>query len=212
MNRLIPLFEVVIFYALAQSVIWGSGRWRPPVLVVAVVMLLICVGSNYYHKDSMERIGLRSQKFWPNMKLVAPWLLLLIPFIYLGWGKSSLIGWDAWFAVLGYPFWGFAQEYVLLAFICNRLEDAMPGHLFIIPWVNGFLFSLAHLPNPVLMTITMMSGVVFTRIFLKERHLVPASLAHALFGVALTYAFGSICGIMSVGPAYLSRIGTPPLP
>jgi|ERR1044071_115833 hypothetical protein len=209
MRKFVSLVEVTVFYSLVQILIWSSPRWRPPVILIGLIMMGICIGSNRLHKDSLERIGLKGEKLIPSAKLVAPWLVLLVPLIIAGWGKTPPEGWDFWFAILGYPIWGFAQEYVLLGFVANRLEDALPHHLFLVPWINGFLFSMAHLPNPILMGMTMVSGTVFTRIFLRERHLIPPALAHALFGIALSFAFGSLNGAMSVGPGYLSRIGTP---
>jgi len=174
---------------------------------VAVVLVGICVGSNLYHKDSLERVGLANRNFIPNLKRILPIALpLVIILIGPAWGKEFKGGWDVWFVLLGYPFWGFAQEYALLGFVANRLEDGLPNHGKMVPWLNGFLLSLAHAPNPMLMGVTFVSGTLFTHVFFKSRHLVPLAFVHALFGVGLSLAFGHIEGSMSVGPAYLSRM------
>ncbi len=206
--RWVSIAEVLIFYSLAQILIWGPWKFRPPILLVAFLMVGICIFSNWFHGDTQEKIGLAKENFIPNLKLVAPvTLVCLIPIIIPGWGKKPLEGWDFWFAALGYPIWGFAQEYALLGFVANRLEEGLPSHPRLVPWINGFLFSMTHLPNPLLISLTFILGVLFTHIFFKKRHLIPLALAHALFGVGLSIAFGDIKGIMSVGPGYLLRMG-----
>ena len=82
----------------------------------------------------------------------------------------------------------------------------------LVPWINGFLFSMAHLPNPLLMTVTFVSGVLFTYVFLKERQIIPLALVHAIVGVLLSLNFGSIKAIMSVGPGYTTRLESPVKP
>lgn len=207
--RWVSLLEVTLFYMLAMWVIWWGGEWRPTILLVALVMLIICIGSNLWHHDSLEKIGLARRNFWPSMKIVLPITVpLLFPLIIFAIFKKSPSSWDWKFNLLGYPVWSFVQEYVLLSFFANRLDEAIPQKT-LIPWLNGFLFGLAHLPNPVLTVVTFISGVLFTHLFFKKRHLIALALMHALFGIVISLAFGDIYGIMSVGPAYLKRIGNP---
>jgi hypothetical protein len=204
--------EVAAFYALVHGVMWLSGRFRPTILLVAAAMAVLCVGSNRMHGDTRERLGFDPRHFWPSFRLTALVTLpVLIPLLILGWTKRSDWPWNLPFALAGYPVWSFVQEYALLGFVNNRLEEAMAGHERLLPWINGFLFSMAHLPNPVLMVATFLAGVAFTWIFRRERHLVPISIAHAAVGIAISLAFADIYGIMSVGPGYGARIGQLPL-
>ena len=207
-NPVVSLVEVGVFYLLVHLVIWGSKVIPIPVLLVAIILVGICVGSNQYHQDSVERIGLSSKNFWPTSKLILPIAIPLALFVlFFAWGKEVRGGWNMWFSLLGYPLWGFAQEYALLGFVANRLQDAFPKHESLIPWLNGFLFGLAHVPNPLLMPVTFAAGVLFTKIFFKGRHLIPLALTHALFGILLSLATSHMVGMMSVGPAYISRRG-----
>ena len=207
----VSLVEVAVFYGLAQLVIWGGEKLRPTVLLIAIVLLAVCICSNVLHGDSLRRIGLSSEELWPCARLVAIVSVpLLIPLMFFAWKNRFYAPWDTAFALLGYPLWGFVQEYALLGFVANRLEDGMERQVALVPWVNGLLFSMAHLPNPVLMTATFISGVLFTQIFLRHRQLVPIAIAHALFGIGISLAFSAINGVMSVGPGYGLRIGSPP--
>jgi hypothetical protein len=206
--RWISIGEVTLFYALAEWIIWFGGALRPTILIVAVIMVSLCVLSNWFHGDSRERIGLDKESFWPTVKLAYPITLpFLLPLIFLISQRGSFATWDWRFSFFGYPLWGFAQEYTTLAFIANRLDDGLLGRRRLIPWINGFLFSLAHAPNPMLMTVTFLSATLFTALYFRRRNLVAYALLHAVFGILINLSFGHIHGIMSVGTAYSRRMG-----
>ena len=201
--------EVVIFYFLVHLVIWGSVWFHPPVLIVAVVMVGICVFSNHRHNDSKEKIGLTRKDFTPALvKLMPIGIPIALVLVVIGWGKGPQGGeWGFFFILLGYPVWSFAQEYALLGFVANRLEDGFPRRKWLVPWTNGLLFSMAHLPNPLLMPITFISGVYFTWLFQRHRNLFAIAIIHALIGILFNWATIDMKGLMSVGPAYLTRTG-----
>lgn len=204
----ISLLEVVLFYALAEWVIWFGGRFRPTILVVALIMIALCIASNRFHGDSLARIGLKMDTFWPALKMALPITVpFMIPLVILLWQRESFAAWNWKFSFFGYPFWSFAQEYTLLGFLANRLEDGLPNHKRMIPWINGLLFSLAHAPNPMLMTVTFVSGVLFTALFFRQRNLLAYALLHAVFGILINLSFGWIHGSMSVGTSYSRRLG-----
>lgn len=206
MKKNLGLIEVGIFYLLCQLVIWGTLLWRPPILLAAVLIVGICVGSNRYHHDSLEKIGLTAKNFWPALK----WgglagLPLAFVLLFFAWGKRPQAGWNFWFAVFGYPVWGLAQQYALLGFIANRLEESIPRNA--VPWVAAVLFCSVHLPNPLLMGVTFAAGLIFTWIYLSYRNLYAFAVLHAVFGVLLSFATGGVEGWMTVGPGYVERMG-----
>ncbi len=210
MRGRLALVEVTLFYALALFVIWAGGKHRPTIAIVIAAMLGLCLLSNRIHGDSWERIGFAKKNFWPNLRWsFAVGVPLLIPLVIIAARKEYQGEWNLLFMMLVYPIWGFVQEYALLGFVANRLEDGLPDHKRMIPWNNGFLFAMAHLPNPALICVTFVAGTLFTAIYFKHRHLIPLALVHAAFGIAINLAFGHIRGIMSVGPGYWARVGTP---
>lgn len=69
--------------------------------------------------------------------------------------------------------------------------------------VTAFLFSIAHIPNPVLVPVTFFAGLAFTGRFRKYRDLYPLALAHAFLGLALAAAVpDAVTHHMRVGLAY----------
>ena len=184
---------------------------KPLVPVLAVAMIALSVASNVAHDDSLDRVGLSPTEFEACARAVARYALpVAVAIAPIAWKNRMWAPWSSTFAVAMYPVWAFAQEYALLAFAANRLEDGLPGRERLVPWVNGLLFALAHLPNPVLMTATFVGGVVFTRTFLRHRNLLPIVAAHAVIGLLLSLAASPISGVMSVGPGYGARVGNPP--
>lgn len=210
-TRWISRLEVFSFYALVLFVIWAGEKWRPTALLGALILVGICVASNKFHHDTRGRIGLTFSGTGRSLKLLLPWVLpvALVLFI-IGWPKRHQADWNLLFSILGYPVWGLVQEYTLLGFVANRLEDGWPERKPLLPWINGFLFSLVHLPNPVLMTTTLVAGVLFTRVFYRERNLYAPALVHALVGVGISLALADVYGVMSVGPGYFKRVGNLP--
>lgn len=211
--RWVSIAEVVGFYGLALAVIWGRGEGkRPTLLVLAALAATLCVVSNRIHGDSLHRIGFTRAEFAPALKKL---LLVAVPLALPLYARAFWRGfegdWNLWFSVLGYPVWGLVQEYVLLGFIANRLEDSGVKRT-LVPWINGALFAAIHYPNPVLMLATVIAGVLFTSVYLRHRNLFAPALVHALIGIGLSFAFGDVQGIMSVGPGYTARLGTLPPP
>ena len=47
------------------------------------------------------------------------------------------------------------------------------------------LFTLAHIPNPVLLVGTLLGGIFFVEMFQRYRNIYPIALVHGMLGMAL---------------------------
>jgi hypothetical protein len=202
----VSLLEVAAFYGIVFSTIWLGQEvpFRPPLLVAGLLLVGVCFFSNRKHGDSREKIGLDPHWLKPCARLVFKTLGLPL-LVLVVWALTKPV--PPWpkilFGVLGYPLWAFAQEYALLSFLANRLRDGLGERPWLVSAANAVLFSLIHLPNPMLMLVCLFGGFAFTRIFLKTPHLIPLALAHAAAGFALSVIFQDFYPAMMVGPAYL---------
>jgi hypothetical protein len=205
-----PLAEVLGFYGATLLAIWGGQRLglRGQVWVGAVLLWGAAALSARFHGDSRERLGLSKKNLKNATKLtvrfVGPVLLALIVVALRHPAPPPL---KIVFGLLGYPVWALAQEYALLSFAANRLEDALGSRVGWVSLSNALLFSLVHAPNPLLMTACFLSGAVFTWIFLKTRQIFPLALSHAMGGFLLSWIYLDQYNAMMVGPAYWKWMG-----
>ena len=67
------------------------------------------------------------------------------------------------------------------------------------------IFSLAHLPNPILSVITFVWGLAACLLFMRYRNLYTLVIAHAILGVTLAATVpGPVIHNMRVGLGYLT--------
>jgi len=70
--------------------------------------------------------------------------------------------------------------------------------------VTAGLFTLAHLPNPVLMPLVFVWGLIASAVFLRWRNLYTLGMAHAILGICIAVTVpGRIDHNMRVGLGYL---------
>jgi membrane protease YdiL (CAAX protease family) len=105
---------------------------------------------------------------------------------------------------LGYAIWSVFQQILLQGLFLKRLLQLTRR-----PWVAALsaavLFSVAHLPNPILTATTLVWGLSACLIFLRYRNLYPLALAHAIFGITLAMTVpGTITHNMRVGLGYVA--------
>lgn len=183
---------------------------RGQVWIGALLLWGAAALSARWHGDSRERLGFSKSNLKEASILTLRWAgpvlggLLIVALAHPLPPPLKVL-----FGLLGYPLWALAQEYALLSFAANRLEDAFGSRPGVIVFLNAVLFSAIHAPNPMLMTACFLSGVLFTWIFLRSRQVVPLALAHALGGFLLSWIYSQQYNAMMVGPAYWKWMAGP---
>ena len=51
--------------------------------------------------------------------------------------------------------------------------------------ISAILFAIAHIPNPLLVPVTLVWGAISSVVFLRYRNLYALALAHAIFGMCI---------------------------
>jgi membrane protease YdiL (CAAX protease family) len=107
------------------------------------------------------------------------------------------------FRISGYVVWSFMQEFVLQVYMLTRLVRLFSKQSYAI-LTAALMFAVAHLPNPVLVPLTLLWGFIACFLFLRYRNLYTIGLAHAILGicVAVTVPNG-MHHHMRVGLGYL---------
>jgi membrane protease YdiL (CAAX protease family) len=102
-----------------------------------------------------------------------------------------------------YAVWSGVQQFLLQCFFLLRILRLIPDKRLAALTAAG-LFALAHLPNPILVSATIVWGIVACLVFLRYRNLYPLALAHAILGIMIAVTIpGTVDHNMRVGRGYL---------
>ncbi len=103
----------------------------------------------------------------------------------------------------GYALWAFVQQILLQDVFLRRLLILTPSPR-LAALLAALIFALAHLPNPILVPITLLWGFISCLLFLHYRNIIPLALAHAAFGITLAITIPSpLIRNMRVGLGFL---------
>jgi hypothetical protein len=80
------------------------------------------------------------------------------------------------------------QQVALNSYLTNRLLGAMSGPATA-SLLSGALFAALHWPNPVLVPLTFIGGVVMAWLFTRERNIIPLAIGQGILGTLVWWAF-----------------------
>ncbi|HKD93023.1 MAG TPA: CPBP family intramembrane glutamic endopeptidase [Terriglobales bacterium] len=185
-GRLRVIAEIAIPYGLLEIALWSR---RPAQLwwgiAMLVVVALLTLASRRSLRDlGLSRHGIECAIIVFPVTLAACALLLLTGWVF-GWAHTIPISSRLFGA--GYIVWAFVQQFMAQSFYYLRFEELFGSKRAV--WVSALLFSLAHVPNPVLMPATFIGGLGFSEAFRRWRNLYPIWLAHAALGICVSATF-----------------------
>ena len=199
------LFELSAAYTLILLTLWTSGTTQRVLLVTStawIVVTTLLSGRN--DAPYGLRLAHLRRTWWivvaaAAMAAVAVAISARLGTLHLP-SSFEQHPWRAW----AYVVWSFGQQFILQDYFLLRLRRLVPN-IFVAVGSTALLFSLAHLPNPLLTIATLVWGVAACTLFLRYRDLFSLGLAHAIFGltIALTVP-NAVHHQMRVGLGYLT--------
>jgi membrane protease YdiL (CAAX protease family) len=200
------LFELSIAYALILSVIWTPRPWQKILYFVAATFIVTAVWSSF---PGLQAMGLRktnsaARSIWlVGVALIAAAcavsLASLMQTLHPPGGPVQFIE-----RYTGYVIFAFVQQGLLQDFFLPRMLRITPGPGSA-ALAAAAIFSLAHLPNPILTVATFAWGLAACLFFLRYRNLYPLAIAHAILGITLAICIpGPVIRNMRVGLGYLT--------
>ncbi len=204
-TRRTAIFQLALFLALVFSYIWIWAHAFPgDKMVIYVAGLGLTLLTHAIHREGPGQLGVRLDNFLAAARDAAiPTLPLVAIFVTVGirgghFGSEALDV-HRFLRVLS---WGFVQQYLLQGFIHRRLASAISRPL----WrelVVAAIFSLLHMPNPVLMPVTFLAGWIFAVLYRRHPNLFVLALCQAVGSTAVAFGFGTeVLHRMRVGPGY----------
>jgi len=187
-----------------EGALWSQGTARVCWYVAALIVL---VGSVLVSHPRVRElgIGLHGMKgaAWtiPLAALICALAVLMAN--YLGTSGFLLEHKPVYWHSIMYAIWALEQEFILNSFFYNRFESLL-GNTTGAVVTTAFLFSLVHIPNPVLVPATFLGGLFFVEVFRRWRNIYPLAISHAMFGLTLGFVFPDhLIRHMRVGLAFL---------
>lgn len=102
-----------------------------------------------------------------------------------------------------YAIWAVVQQFILQSVFFVRLEPVVGSRRTI--FVVTVLYSIAHIPNPLLSGFSFFGGLVFCEMFRRWRNIFPIGVIHAALGITIAASFPDAwLHHMRVGAGYLT--------
>lgn len=198
------LLEILIPYALILGVIWTPRPIQKWLWILAAAVILIVTIVSWPGLDAM---GIRRKNFIRSFWLVPAAMAATtigvvvaghLHTLYLHGGPIWLLE-NYWL----YAVWACAQQFLLQSFFLVRFLRVLPR-----PWMaalaSALLFSMAHIPNYILVPATICWGFAACLLFIRYRNLYPIAVAHAILGIMIAITIpGYVDHDMRVGLGYL---------
>ncbi len=205
------LIEALSVFGLILAYIWKVRLFHPwRWLWIAAIV----IASHLLRREGVAALGLGARELRRAFRALAPWLALIALTLIAAGAAFDTINPVVLRRTPGslsvYLVWGLVQQWMLNGYFLNRLRQG--GCLRRAPLLAALLFSLAHLPNPFLMAVTLPGGYLAAQLYLRYRSLWLLGLAHGFIGFLLNLVVpDSVSGRFLVGPRYiLHQFGTYP--
>lgn len=197
--------ELSIGYLLVLVVIWTPRPWQHLSYAVAATFLIAVL---WFARPGWKAIGLRTSNFLRSTWLIGVALCVSAIAVLvarrlhtLNWPGGPIPFVERY---TGYAIGACIQQILLQAIFLPRLLRLMRSPVSA-AIAAAVLFSLAHLPNPILTVITFFWGLVACLFFIRYRNLYTLAIAHTILGITVAMIVpGPVIRNMRVGIGYLS--------
>ena len=205
-SRLRDLLELVSAYGLILAVIWTPMPVQRALYWMAIVVV---IGLTVLRRERLQALGLAPahtlQSVWIIAAAAALAILAVLTAQWLGTLHAlPRIGHlSARTRIIGYVIWSVVQEFLVQVFVLTRLMRLLERRSLAIA-LTALLFAIAHVPNPILILLTLIWGLIASPLFLRYRNLYTLGLAHAILGLCVAVTVpDAMHHHMRVGLGYL---------
>jgi membrane protease YdiL (CAAX protease family) len=199
------LVELAVGYVLILIVIWTPRPWQKIIYFVAAAFIILATSISF---PGARAMGLRPKSAVRSIWIVAAALLAAAISLAIAGRMQTLHGPTSPSMFVkryaGYILFACVQQALLQDFFLLRFVRTMRSPQAAAVAAAG-IFSLAHLPNPILTVVTFVWGLMACLVFLRYRNLYVLAIAHAILGITLAMSIpGPVIRNMRVGLGYLT--------
>jgi hypothetical protein len=201
--RVWPWARIAIAYALLEWALWAPNRGVQE--IASIVFITWVIATTIAQGKNLRDLGLGVKGFGGTM-IAVPFALLAAGLILVSaWmfgAVRPLYGSRPLPHALGYALWAMIQEFILNSYFFLTLEELLPRSRDA-AIAAVLLFTVAHIPNPVLLGGTLLASTFFVTLFHRYRNIYPLGIAHAILGLSLALALpDAVLRHMRVGIGY----------
>jgi membrane protease YdiL (CAAX protease family) len=198
---LVGPFEIGLVFALIMVAVWTPpGRVNTISSALAALCLVWFTVRSHY---SVGGLGL-TQPGSGVVVMLASGAFMVVTIVAVGsvmhsFGPPQPVPWRrAW----QYAVWALQQEFILQSFFYVRMESVLGSRRA--AWGSALLFSIAHIPSPVLALLSFIGGLLFCEMFRRYRNIYPLGFIHAALGLSIAASLpDNLLHHMRVGLGYL---------
>jgi len=197
-------FQVILAFLLVECALWAArlsvrSRWAVGTGLIVLLMAMI-------DQPSLRKLGLG----WPGARGTVATLAVGVGIAALMIVLTGIVGgqipanprFPNWQMAWKYLIWALLQQFLLQSFFFSRFEELYGSDRAV--WLSGTLFALVHVPNMILTSCTLFSGLLFCELFRRHRNIYPLGIIHALLGLTLSSVVPeSLLQHMRVGIGFL---------
>jgi membrane protease YdiL (CAAX protease family) len=197
-------FQLTVVYAFIECAEWSSqpafrNTWA--FIVAGTVLVFVLVD-----RPSPKRMGLGlPTRFGASLVLAVSFAAAIFLGLMVRWAGGQIPAnpmWPSFHLMWQYVAWALIQEFLLQSFFFTRCEELFGSSAAV--WVAATLFAAAHLPSPILTTLTFAGGLFFCEMFRRHRSIYPIGLVHGILGLTIALTIpDSLLHHMRVGIGYL---------
>lgn len=198
------LLDVSLIFAGIMFALWTAGVMQSVFIGVILAWVFFSVMRS---RRTAEELGLSGRGFRASAWVVAAAALIAAVSILIAWRLKTLHavlhGFVPETSFAAYTVWALMQQFLLMNIFLYKFLRILRSRLGAV-LLAGILFATAHIPNPLLMAVTLTWGVVGCVLFLRYRNLYTLALAHAIMGLTLAITVpDAMQHQMRVGMSYL---------
>src|SRR5260370_27348580 len=190
-SRAAALVEIMAMLALVLSYIWvWHNLFAGDFLVVAFLYFALCHISHLRCRESARSLGLRLDN-WRSAARRAFVPVAVAVGLPLATG-AALGSWHFEPARLAldvpwHVVWGTAQQYGLLCLLYRRSLDVLASSRRA-ALAAASAFALVHLPNPLLVGVTLLAGLVSCTLYRRVPNVFVLGVAHSAVSLVVVFA------------------------
>ena len=196
--------ELGIGYGLILVVIWTPNPWQRWLYWAAFAWIAVTA---WLRRDAGRPIGLGVAGLLPSLWIVGLAIALFCASIGAArhlqtlhplYGPLPVVA-----HILAYTLWALMQQFILQVYVLLRLLRLGLRRTPAVA-LAAILFALAHIPNPILVPVTLVWGALSSLLYLRWRNLYSLALAHGILGMCLAVCIpNAVHHHMRVGLGYL---------